>query len=75
MKVFLNQGVYALTQRLRVFKKPLFFSLRCSGPIPDISGLPVVAGVGFFDVPSCADLPASVLSTSGARSPQRQAGV
>ena len=68
MKVFLNQGVYALTQRLRVFKKPLFLSLRCSGPIPDISGFPVVAGV--FDVPSRADLPASVLCTSGTALPK-----
>ena len=68
MKVFFNQGVYALTQRLRVFKKLLFLSLRCSGPIPDISGFPVVAGV--FDVPSRADLPASVLCTSGTALPK-----
>ena len=66
--MFLNQGVYALTQRLRVFKKPLFLSLRCSGPIPDISGFLVVAGV--FDVSSRADFPASVLSTSGTALPK-----
>ena len=29
-----------------------------------------MAGVGFFDVPSCAGLPASVLSTSGTALPK-----
>ena len=66
-KVFLNQGVYALTQRLRVFKKPLFYL--CGVQVPfQISGFPVVAGV--FDVPSRADFPASVLSTSGTALPK-----
>ena len=49
------------------FQEAPFFSLRCSGPIPD-SGIPVVAGV--FDVPSHADLPAAVLGTSGTALPK-----
>ena len=44
--------------------------MQCSGPIPDISGFPVVAGVGFFDVPSCAGLPASVMSAPGTALPK-----
>ena len=48
------------------FQEAPFFSLRCSGPIPD-SGIPVVAGV--FDVPS-RDLPAAVLCTSGTALPK-----
>ena len=47
------------------FQEAPFFSLRCSGPIPE-SGIPVVAGV--FDVPS-RDLPAAVLCTSGTALP------
>ena len=48
------------------FQEAPFFSLRCSGPIPD-SGIVVVGGV--FDVPS-RDLPAAVLCTSGTALPK-----
>ena len=53
--------------KTETFQEEPFFSLRCSGPIPD-SGIPVVAGV--FDVPSRADLPASVLCISGTALPK-----
>ena len=66
--MFLNQGVLRSDSKIESFQEAPFLSLRCSGPIPDLSEFPVVAGV--FDVPSRADSPASVLSTS-----ERQAGV
>ena len=50
--------MYALTQRWRVFKKLLFiFAVFRSHS-------------GFFDVPSCAGLPASVMSAPGTALPK-----
>ena len=57
----LKSGSSRSDSKTENFQEAPFFSLRCSGPIPD-SGIPVVAGV--FDVPSRADLPAAVLCTS-----------
>ena len=63
-----KSGSLRSDSKIESFQEAPFLSLRCSGPIPDISGFPVVAGV--FDVSSRADLPASVLCTSGTALPK-----
>ena len=56
--------------KMESFFKAPFSSVDGSGPVPDVSGFPFLAGDVFFDVPSCVDLPASVLSTSGVAPPE-----